>query len=998
MRCLLVLLLFLLSFACSAARAQERLGPLVHAADRAGDGRSDQGEIALALWAWRLERGEPARRLISEAILDCSGDARALLDALRDPPPLPALEGDEPLDLLLAAPPGETVLERAVRSARFTRGLDRVPLPATLEALDARHPWVADVRARWTHVEPVVRGLGRIFDALVLPVDPRTAERVRLASATGRWDGDLWSDEGKATGGWVVAKTASHLTILDDRLRRRRVAVEHARPEDVDDLVRRWAIPGEGPVSGYDALDLRSCGALALRAWWALERGQTWTAARIAEDAVLIDRDDTSSTRLGMIAYELGRAVQEATFIDLSANRPRAESVATLRGAIRAVDAVGPPTDELAAEQWRELRADLLNFADRLEVQDAALRAAPQFPTWVEWERLTIEERLPHLIRALADCDGEPTSVIFGGVGKVWGASQRLPLDAPAHVSLARRSTFSFEIETPLVDGEPSWTDRRASGCSAADWLEDAGEVAIPALIEALADLSPSRCVGSEGEMPNPPLTVGDCAADLLGSIIGLDDLELQPRNYEGALAYQLETQARARAWWAEVAPRGGVFPLHVAKLVELEADARSRSSHASWLLRRGGGREVDLLRGLVLSAPTPEARAGWLRALGQARHDGYDALLVAELESEDTLVAMAATGALVDRGDRRGLPRAVALTIDGGATDEAVGHALAALTQAEAPELTTVALQIVVARPTCDGALLFALTPAPESAERLLTLARIAARPALLGSRVEHRDDPALWAMNALEPPEEGRRFTPLTSDRRRIVVSALAEALRRRADPDALEHAAVTASLVGHAAIAALCSGSGHDLRRPLLAALSHDDPPRRDVAKAAVERLGVDGRRWLRDGVAVVREDGHAAALGATLRVVWVDVAPEAPRGVHAALEAWHGDRLDLDRVSDVLEAWEEGELEALELVIDRLGRHGGVRVQATCPVAGPDAPGWLLRVEARVAGVTHEAATNDALPPSRRATHALDAVKNALIDHPDAAARIVIRAER
>ena len=57
----LVLVLLHLLAASPPARANDR--QLVGTAQRFCEGRSDQGEVALALWAWRLEEGDAAREL-----------------------------------------------------------------------------------------------------------------------------------------------------------------------------------------------------------------------------------------------------------------------------------------------------------------------------------------------------------------------------------------------------------------------------------------------------------------------------------------------------------------------------------------------------------------------------------------------------------------------------------------------------------------------------------------------------------------------------------------------------------------------------------------------------------------------------------------------------------------------------------------------------------------------------------------------------------------------
>lgn len=960
--------------ACSTSRAAER--QLVRVAERFAEGRSDQGEVALALWAWRLEGGALARERVASAI--CSDEVGALLGALIDPPPLPAID-DAPLAELLVAPAGESVLERAVRSARFTRALDRVPLSTALGALDASHPWVADVRARARRAEPVLRGLVRMVDALALPVEPRTGERVRLAWLNvDPWVDDLWGHEGKAVGGWVLARSPTHVTILDDRLRRRRLAAARVVPADVDEELQRWAVGPAARARGWDPLDGRGPGAVTLRAWWALRRGRVWTAMRLAEAA----RTDDASPSLSGIALDLADVVEKATFIDLGLGRPRGDAVQALRRAADILAFAGAPADSTAQHR----RADVVALVDRLEAQDAALRRASSPPPWSEWQRMSAQARVPHLVRALADCDGDPTDD-FSPERQVKGASQRVPPDAPAPAGV--------RAEPPWIDGEAPWWHRRASGCSAADQLLALGELAIPALIEALPNDAPTRCVDARGGVRGL-LTIGECALRLLRSIVDLRG-ELLP--FESR--WHSERQASAREWWAEVSGRGGLVTLKVARVLE-EFDrswpSQDLDSSLRWLVRHGGGREVELLRALVEATRDPEACADVVRMLGQAPHDGYDALLRGQLERDDGWVAMVAASALLARGDRRGLARVLERATDRGAPDREVLLALEILSQAGAPELAAVVLRLVD-RSAFDDAARLALVGASSSPERLLALARIAARPRELPRVTPWEDTQARLAIEMLEPIPAGGRASVAPAERPRIVVDALAEALRLRADPDALEHAAVTCCLLGADPMAALAATSGHDLRPYLLRALALRDRPRRAAAATALDRLGLAGLRWLIHGVARVPRDVSEAMARASLQVVRVTVAPDAPEAVRAALEAWSEQRLDLDRVSDVLEAWETAHLsDALELVIARPSGGGGVRVSATCPPPGPDAPGWLLRVVARGAGLVHDASATRELPPSCRSTHALVRVQNALVDHPDQAARIVIRAER
>jgi hypothetical protein len=979
---LALVLLFLA--ACSSSRAADR--QLVRTAERFAEARSDQGEVALALWAWRLQNGDSAREQVTHAI--CSDEAGALLDALIDPPDLPAMptiDDDAPLATLLVASAGETVLERAVRSARFTRALDRVPLSVALASLDRDHPWVADVRARAARAEPVLRGLARMVDALALRVEPRTGEHVRLAWLNvDAWADDLWGYEGRAAGGWVLARTPTHVTILDDRLRRRRVAATRVAPADVDEEIRRWTV---GPAAlgwGEDSLDRRGCGAVALRAWWALRRGRVWTALRVAEAARAGDHDDVSA-HLSVIALDLARAVAEATFIDLALGRPRADAVRSLRRAAEVLGLAGAPAEPTARCQQR--RAEVVDLADRLEAQDAALRAAPPLPMWSEWRRLSARERVPQLVRALADCDGDPTEDCYTSDHQVRGASQRVPPDAPAPVDA--------RPEPPWIDGEAPWSIRRPSGCSSADQLLALGEMAIPALIEALDDRAPTRCVDARNGVVRGLLTRGECALRLLRAIV---DSPGESLPFESS--WHSARQARAREWWAEVSARGGLFTLKLTHVLEgfdrgwLSEDlARS----IRWLIRHGGGREVELLRTCVVARRDDEVRAGLLGLLGQAPHDGYDALLCAELRSPSGPVAMAAASALLARGDRRGVARALDRATDRGAPDDEVLLALEVLSQAGAPELGAVVLRLVD-RPACDDAARLALVDVPASPERLLALARLAARARELPPVHPLEDTPARLAVEMLEPIPAGGRPSVAPAARSRVVLAALADALRRRTDPDAHEHAAVTSCLLGADAMTALSAASGHDMRAPLLAALTLRDPVRRLAAASALDRLGLAGLRWLVHGAARVPLDVTEAFARASLLVVRVTAAPEVPAPVRVALEGWLDQNLDLDRVSDVLEAWEDADMEALELVIARPNGGGGVRVYATCPTPGPDAPGWLLRVVARGAGLERDASASRALPPSCRSTHALVAVQNALVDHPDEAARIVIRAER
>lgn len=954
MRRLLAFVLLLAS--CPAARAQgsdfpdlDWFAPVSRAAAQFEAGRSDQGEVAVALWAWRLESGAPARERI-ERVLELHwhlaaerDDAHALLVALLDPPPLPVIGDDAPLASLLVAPPGESILERAVRSARFTRGLDRVPLSAALDALDPHHPWVAvldprhpwveDVRARLVRIEPVLRGLACMFDRLALPVDPRVGERVSLTWLdVDAWTDDLWSHDGKASGGWILARTATDLTILDDRLGRVSVPVARTRPSDVDEELRRWSARDERACSAYSGwtdLDERNSGSSALRAWWALRRGRVWTAARIAEGATCVSDCDEVDT-LARVATELAGAVEEATRRDLAEHRPRAEGVVALRRAIAMLDLAWDVDD---------VREPLVILADRLEEQDLALSRAPPRPSGAAWQRLSPSERVPHLIRALADCDGDPT------------ASELVAL----------------------------------------------GELAIPALIEAMTDRAPTRC----------PLTVGECALEVLGAIVDVSGPagEFLPLRFKEEESDALERQARARDWWAGVVARGGLVTDQMARLLQVDrvtawtSTSPTRQELVCWLLHHGQGREVDLIRAAVMAAPDEDVRADWLRALGQAPHDGFDDLLVAELAHADEGVAMAAAGALVERGDRRGLRTALERAANPHASDLGVIGALEALGRARAPQLPELAFRLVIDRPGCDGALHSALVDLPPSPERSLVLARIAARPLELPpvDPSAEEDPPARLAVEMLEPIPAGGRVAVTSEDRPRVVVSALAQALRKRADPVALEHAAVTCCALGPEALAALCDAVGLDLRPVLLAALTHGDATRRTAARAAIARLDVPGLRWLTHDAAVVPIEVRAALIDHSLRVVRVEIDPLAPGGLVAAVESWRGEPLDLDRVADVLETWEVDGMDAIELAITRPAT-GGVRVSVTFPLAGPDAPGWLLRVVAGGAGVAHEAATNDRLRPSCRSTHALASVQSALVLHPDVSTRIVIRAER
>ena len=612
MRSLLALVVLLLA-SSGVAWAQDPgpepdpVGRILRTAERFGDASSDQGEVALALWAWRLERGGAARALVVEAEREAVGDARALLRALIDPPRLPALELPERLGSLLVAEPDESVLARATRSARFTRGLDRVGLQAALQGLDERHPWVADVRARSSRMAPILERVGALIAALELPMDPARAERVNLNPERRgeREPAEVPDLEEPAAAGWVLSREAGRATVLDDLLQRRDVPLEATSPRDVEAELLRWAIPRD-PVHWSFRRPRQEQLALTLRVGWALARGWTWTAVRLGERMGLPSVDPAVGFRWSDVALELARPLQETALLELSAGRPRSEVVSGLRRAVRVLAAFPAPVDvgDAPSTNTPELRDRLLDLARRLEDQEADLRQLPPVPAYARWERMSHAERVPYLIRALPDCDGDPTDMIGFGGGGVWGATQRVPADAPL-----REVKPFFGLAGR----------RRPSGCSAADWLDAAGEESIPALIEAMSDLSPTRCITMDDVTPGLPMTVGECAADILRSVIDLRELwrSFEPAEYEDRAAYHLARQARARAWWTKAAARGGLVAIHVARALaaqrvlndllpqatrgmgsseRIRAAVSELAEHTRWLLRHGRAREAEAL------------------------------------------------------------------------------------------------------------------------------------------------------------------------------------------------------------------------------------------------------------------------------------------------------------------------------------------------------------------------------------------------------------------
>lgn len=1015
------LLLVLLALA-GPARAGDPVAAALERLERAAP--LDRGEHALALWAVRLAQDDadaPARWRDSATYF--TGGKAALLAALADGPPLPAL--DPPADVeglarLLDDPPDEDPLAGVVRLVRFTRGLDRqAALGPTLEALAALRPddpWVEQARARWSEAQDLLAGIDALFVALGLPVDPRTTPRVTVAGAwcEERWDAEDGEDDGGddderarrryswRVGAWLVGAAGDEVTLLDDRLRLRTItpgrgpdARPSLAPRDLDVDLLACRLTGDFLCLAPDPLSERGPGAVALRAWWALRAGRPWSAACLALDpAAEVLRANGHASALADVATDLGDASLLAAFVALGDDRPRPPIVAALRGAAAALELAGRPAplDARAEEARRETLDRVVDLAERLAAQDAALRQAPPVPTWAEWQRLTPAERLPYLLRALPDCDGDPTDTIGFGGGSPWGATQRVPPDAPPPGAAERRLwTFAFGDD----DGV-----RRASGRSAADGLLLLGDVAVPPLIDLLTDRSPTRCVGNDGDEPALLLTLGEVAWQVLCELAGLDWRIVQAYTPPDTADSPTVRQAAARAWWEDCRPHGGLVAWHEARLWTA-ADPTGGWRPLAALARLGGERAEQIVDAFVRWERDPGRQASWIDALAAAPGDAHLALLLEALEEGADAPAMAAAGVLLGRGDRRGLPRALEVVRRGlaaGADLDEPGfeRALWLVARARSPELTDLVFRVTTARLDLahlgrSGWLLDAANALPE-AEALLVLGRLAAL---------HADAHAAERI-ALRLGRTARGADPT-----RTMVDALAEALRLRPDDGAREHAAVTAALLGGGALASASARAGVDLRGPLLAALVTDDVPRRHAAEAALERLDADALAWLAQ---VARGPARAAVDEALTRaadadarvqrrragrVVEVTVAPGVPGDVRARAETWRERPLDLALVADLLAAWEDAFAGALEVVIERPAS-GGVHVRLS-PAPGPRPEGpWPLVVEVDLPGLVRRHADASDRCPSERVDVALAGAQAALRD--DAAARVTVRAWR
>ncbi|MCO5167107.1 MAG: hypothetical protein M9894_12215 [Planctomycetes bacterium] len=982
------------------------------------------------LWSLRVAQDDVGARARWLAEADRrAGGTRALLEALADAPAMPAF--DPPADVdgltaLLDDPPGEDPLARAVRLALLTRGLDRqAALGQALDALADRrpdHPWVVQALARWAGARGLLAGIDALFTTLDLPFDPSSTPRMTVVGAWSNDDDDdddeddededVDGDDPKGredvAGAWLLERDGDHATLMDDRLRRRKLVLGRRssatgplpklEPRDLDADLRDCWLGTEGVPLGPGPRRHATAGSLALRAWWALRAGRPWSAACLAQACAPDEtrRPGREADALSWIAVDVARAVQLAAFVDLGDLRPRGPIAATLRRTAAALDLpprLGPLDPAWDDPERLELRAEVLDLAARLEAQEAALRDAPPLPTWDEWQALEPAERLPHLLRALPDLDGDPVDVLGFGGGSPWGATQRVPPDAPPR---ERRPGAGGGFVRPRL--------RPASGRSAADGLVELGEVAVPALIDVMHDLSPTRCVGNDGDEPALLLTVGAVAEQVLLRIADLDPLEPTGDLGDHA-AYRRAMQVAARAWWEAWAPRGGLVAWHLdrlhvaAGLADPEAHDRARARHLRWLLRHADGRERGVVEALVRAERDPTERARWIDALSAARGDAYHDLLLEALASDDDALAMAAGAALLARGDRRALVRAGPLARaavsgerpSGGGPDRALGLVLTAQTP-EAPGLVVLA---TATRPDLDAWMLQVAPrlPAPES---FLSLARLAARPRAAADRAAWVGEHARAALAAR-----------LGLGDAVAAVDALAEALRLRPDDEAREHAAVTAALLGGGALASVSSRAGVDLRGPLLAALVTDDLPRRHAAEAALERLDADALAWLaqvaRGPARAAVDEARARAADADARVqrrrawrvVEVTVAPGVPGDVRARVETWWERPLDLALVADLLAAWEDAFAGALEVVIERPAS-GGVHVRLSgAPGPRPEGP-WPLVVEVDLPGLVRRHADASARCPSGRVDEALAGAQAALAD--DAPARVTVRAWR
>ncbi len=940
------------------------------------------GEVGLALWRLRDEPDELTRAAWDDTTPRWGGRARDVLDALLDRPPLPRVEGPlalEALVTLLEPPSGEDALRRIVRTTTFTRGLDRQPsLDLALTALEARrpgHPWVAEARALRERTREVLAGIEAVFAALALPIDPRTTPRVTLPERRRGPDEvprehPLTRLARRGSGAWVL-RTGEGPRFFDDRLRLGPAPATDLEPRDVEDEVRDWAL-GSGHGSFHlDPLGVRGAGSTALRAWWASRLGLPWTATRLAGQCAS-DRDPIAPAEvLSDVAIDLAGAVQVACFHALGAGAPRGPLALALRRSAAALEvplAFGALDEEDGADRPR-LESEVLELASRLEEQDAALRVAPPIPVWAEWQLLTPAERVPFLVRALPNLDGDPSDILGFGGGSAWRATQRVPADAPPPDERRRRDVGGFSFER----GDDHPFDRTPSGRSAADELVRCGEAAIPALIEALSDPGLTRCMSSDGDLVIGVMSVAEIAHDVLTRIISNQDVSFLrplPAGEEWSYPAQLRArQAAAREWWATWAPRGGLFALHLEGLLEAEREiarggegARggrySRGHRVAWLHEHGGGREVETMRALLLSATAPSQRTEWIDLVSDAPHDGYVDLLRTELDAGSPRCAMAAAAALLDRGDRRGLPRARALLEAAFASPEpvadedleAVQRALWLLLHADM-QAYDILLRAAEARRSFDDDLARPYGPPLPAVVAPLVLARIAARPwELPPVPTSGPLPPARVALDRLRHEQ----LEPLREeDRGRLIAAALADALRARRDPIMVRHAAVTAALAR--CLDLLVSAADVDPIPVLVAALADDDPVPRQAAIDALDRLP---RAWAERLEAAAPEEACAllasARRRAERRVVAVETSREVPLDLHEALVSWRGELLDVERVRAALAAWSLTDATALRLTLERVGTERGLRVSASCSAADASAIELAVEVDGADAG--------------------------------------------